>query len=521
MATLIKPFITFLVLIVTAPLWAKTIVTTVFQPLGVVADTVIYLAPATTGSDSNACTSGAPCHSSSKAVSLMDRTTNNVMQWQSGTYDQDDVAARLNFVNYPPPVPSGNSTLTFQGESFGGVIFTSGPAFDVSGATWVIVEKLIIKNSTEDSSVVGVNVTSSVFRQIDIKNGGTYGGNYVNVFQLYGTAGYGSKHNLIEDVLVVGTMRYGIMLGGSAGFTEYNIINRPVIRFDGTGSSQPIAGISNYGDTTGIDGARNNWVLNPLVLDFNDNNFSTGSEEVYAAIYNPHGAEDISIIGAVVVNIPQRGVILMESTDANRNHLKQSALWETGVEVASMDPIYHSGGSGDETTTIDHVSVSSSNGRAWGSYGSETPGVTNSFFENTDQASGGNPDDYNHYDPDSVRPASGSTNYTNDAVVPDCIVDITGITTNGNDATPRGAIVLKQYGNGSIYGIAGSTTVTATDLWPWPHQAVHKTWMAEADEGDWATMNPSNNETRGAAGATSITAYINDYISADGCGLTE
>lgn len=445
---------------------------------------------------------------------------------KNGVYNQKDVASLPRITDADIPAPSGTSYITFQGESFEvvngefvGVVVTSQSAISLDGVTRVKLQNIIFKNGTEGSAFYNVDVTSCVFKNIGIKNGAQPSDTYAEVFLLTATAGNTSGGNLLEDVFVIGTGRYQVVVGAGQGYSQYNVLRRVLTRLDYHNTGQPIAGISNYGDTGSILGARHNYIQNAIAIDYNPSSIFPNSTPT-AAFYNPWGADHIDFYGNIALNIPYRAYQLQEGGSEGSISLRQSTNWRAGFSDAN---VIVNNNSSATLSTLDHVTIASSPVSGVGLYNSVAVNMTNSLAYQVDQSDVMDDDDYNHYYPDSARPASGSTNYTNSSITPDCMVDVTGITSNGNDGAPRGAVILKRMGtDGTLLGETGWNTLSSVDLWPWPNELVIKTVAAWPDEGAWATAMSANTEARGFAsisGDYPLTTYINDWITDNGCGF--
>jgi hypothetical protein len=424
---------------------------------------------------------------------------------------------------------NGTSTapITIHGEAYPStptyttaVIFSSHTQMDFTNCTWIHVYGFFAQNNLNtDHTIQLVDSSSNTFERFQIKNGSVYLDDFANIIDVGGTTGKGSTYNLFQDFGIFGLVRYGIMIGGSAGFSENNIVNRGVCRADFNNSSNPSACFSDYGATSGIDGARKNWILNCIALDENPDSFFIGAEAYYGGFYNPHAATDINVIGSISMNHAQRGFLLQEDAGSARNNVKQSVAWRVGSQT-NDDAIYLGSG-GNGASVIDHVTIATVTGtgsNGIGDYGSETLTVSNNLFMNLANGLGVTAGANNHF---NGVAASGTNQSSGTIAGYGCMVSIpagTQATGTGSDGLDRGATILKQYGNGQIFGVAGSTTITTTSLWPWPYETQAHNWASRADESQWS--GKGSNPSRGFAASTwTLTQYINDAVSRNGCGF--
>ncbi len=448
-----------------------------------------------TGGDGS---SGNPWKTSTKAFTVA-RGGDTVI-WKDGTYTY----AGGNISN--PSSGSAGSYLVLKAETDGGAILKGySQAITLDQRSYIQIEGLTIKDGSGSHAVYVTDSNHIKFFRIGIKNGVSWNAQYGNVFELSGQNGTGTKDCLLEDVWITGAMRYGILLGGTAGFTERNILRRCVVRFDGGGSPEPHAGISNYGATSGIDGARNNILQNCITIDFNPADGS--GEGVYAGFYNPHAATNVDYYGCIALKTRERGWLLNEDAGSSGNDMFNCIVWApTNDAIAGQRS--QAGGS-----LLDQITVGAAGGSGVISYNGANVTVRNSLFYGNGAANSGSLTQlYNHF-------WNNTTAGTNLLSTNPLLKYITQIETNspayqsGLNGATRGATVLKRYGvSGTLHGDAGYDTLTGDDLWPFPYQQRIKDLFAEADGN---SSMPGNNEQRGfAAASQTLTKYIWEFLGA-------
>lgn len=455
-----------------------------------------YLSP--TGSDTGTGSSLSPWKTSTKAFTVA-RGGDTVI-WKDGTYTY----AGGNISN--PPSGTAGNYLVLKAESDGGAIFKNyEEAITIDQRAYVQIEGFTIKDGLGSHAI---NITDSnhikVFR-VGVKNGAAWNQRHANVVQLSSLDGVtGTKDCLLEDVWVVGVMRYGILIGGSRGYSERNILRRCVVRFDGSGSVEPHAGITNYGATTGVDGARNNLVQNCITLDFNAPDNSSG-EGVYAGFYNPHSAVNIDFYGCIALKTREGGWLLNEDGDSSSNDMYNCVVWQPlGYGITGQRGT-------TPGSTIEQVTVGAAGNSGYASFNGAQATIRNSLFYNNGGAnSGATSENYNLFYNVS---ASGLNALTSNPL----LKYITRIETNspayqsGQGSATRGATIVKRYGvSGTLHGETGYDQLTSEDLWPFPYQQrIHNLFA----EPDGSLSMPSNDTQRGfAAPSTTLTKYIWEFL---------
>ena len=330
----------------------------------------------------------------------------------------------------------------------------------------------------------------------------------------------GSHHNLLEDVWVVGTFRYGISV-----FESYNnILRRVVARFDGNSEREPKAGLNFYGETpngTGcqgsfITGSHDNICQNCVMLDYNAAGISSGSG-LAGGSNTPHGAKNIKYYGSIALNIPATGFGLHESSLGYGNDIINSVAWAvSGCGATFRD--------GDPTKTILFNQFTAGNTGNGGicEFGSTLIDLIatakNSIFYNNGKLNNGiDINDYNWYYPASLTQGT-NTLTTNPGIQ---YITRTPDSGTGEDGVKRGATIEKRYGvDGTLWDESGYDQLTNNSLWPWPNeQRIHDD-AAEADgfsypNTDWAggPYTIVNNPQRGfATVGQTLTRYVWEYL---------
>ncbi len=407
-------------------------------------------------------------------------------------------------ISNPPNGTSGAYTI-IKAENDGGAILRGfSQAFTINKKSYIQIEGLTIKDGTSSHAIYVTDSDHIKIMRVGVKNGIAWSAQYGNVIELSSLDGVtGTKDCLLEDVWVVGAMRYGILIGGTAGYSERNILRRCIVRFDGGGSPEPHAGISNYGATSGIQGARNNILQNCITIDFNAADGS--GEGIYAGFYTPHAATNVDFYGCMAINTRERGWLLNEDAGSNNNDMYNCLIWDAFNEGIAGQR------SSSPGSVLDQLTIGSSAGDAFNSYNGMRAAITNSLFVNNGGGiTGANSVAYSHFWQDS---SAGTNALTSDPLQR----YITRVETNspayqsGSGGKTRGATIEKKYGvSGTLHGESGYDTLTGDNLWPWPsQQRIHDLFA----EPDGISGMPNNNEARGfAASGQSLTNYIWNYL---------
>lgn len=352
------------------------------------------------------------------------------------------------------------------------------------------------------------------FIKIGLKNPTPHSSQYTGgvSFQSAGDAGqeWSTTDSLLEDVWVIGEARYSVIVGGTSGYAEKNILRRVVVRWDGNNGNQPSAGISMYGSAgfSPAGGARKGWLQNCLVMDSNGSSFKTGGENLYGMIYFPHSAEDISAYDSIIfANAGGYGTIPGEDS-ATRNAFYNSLIFgQTGPGVFTNSANLSS-------TTFRGNTIGMTSG-----LGLDLNGGSTYRFENNQyyRLGGGvdaaSVDNFNGYFPSTSNP-TGSTNevITDPSMVIGSSVNPTVAQYGGGlNGENIGCTILYQRGtNGALWNEPGWNDLDTTrPMFPWPYEAQLQALMAKQDTGSAAANNTSNNETRGWAGQSGTA--LKDY----------
>ena len=291
-----------------------------------------YYVIAATGSDSNDCTRLTPCVSSSRTASLMSPgDTTYIMTSAFGQYrassnpyaciDTDNWGTlRARTSDYFYFIGQGTNTITRDCNQFIGLR---------EGINWIWFQSMTFLNGT-GAHAIQVAASSFTFADIYIKDGVLRDGQYNDVVAFESFEGVTSaKDGRWLRGLIAGRGKYMIKIGGSMGFAERNLIDGVVIRWDGIGSSNPSGDVSLYGQTGGVEGARNNIVRNIISIDDNGNNYHHG--ENHHGWYHPHSATDNKWISNIMVQCSTcasdtEGWLGGEDSAA-RNEIWNSVIW--------------------------------------------------------------------------------------------------------------------------------------------------------------------------------------------------
>jgi hypothetical protein len=405
---------------------------------------------------------------------------------------------------YSPPSGTSTGWTTLRAATDGGAIILSNYVYlggvvnsgVATGSTYIQIEGLKLLRST-------IEMRHSHHIKIlrtGIKNGVSPSDRYGPVLAITEN----SHHILLEDVWVVGTMRYGIIVYES----EKVILRRVVTRYDGNTEREPKAGVSFYGETQGISGASNSVCQNCIALDFNP-----GSD---AGLYVPHSGRNISFEGSIALNVPSTGISFNEGSGCRDQDVINCVTWDCGSGLVMGD------GGGTATTLIDRVTAGET-GRGLAQYsgsGQTNPYVVAKncmFISNTLGNSGADINAYNQYVPGSQSQGSFAT--TNNPLLK-YIVRTTDEGTGENGAS-RGADIERRIGiSGALWDEPGYDTVTTEPLWPWPNeQRIHDDAAAAdgfsypATQWDGSPYTITNVPARGfAAPGMTLTRYIWGYL---------
>lgn len=296
---------------------------------------------ASTGVDTNPCSSALPCVSSSRTYSLMSPgDTTYIMNPFFGEYrGSTNPYACIDTANWGSPLMAATSDyFYFIGQGTKTITNGCSTPFLTVTKNWVWFQSMTFINGSGDKAVHLVDVSSCVIADVYIKDGVRFSDQYNNVVEFSGSgSGAGTKDSVWRRGLIAGRGKYLMMVGGTNGYSERNLIDGLVTRWDGVNSSNPSGDISLYGDNDGlesepggVDGARSNIVRNAITLDSNPNSKQTGGEN-HHMWYHPHSAIDNKWISNVAVHCSTcvgdiEGWMAGEN-DAARNELWNSVMW--------------------------------------------------------------------------------------------------------------------------------------------------------------------------------------------------
>ena len=457
-----------------------------------------YVDPSGSGST---CSSGSPC-TFDTALGLADDTLSgtHTIYFKDGTYTE-----AANDIHVVGKVFTGSLTIKPENQ-WGAILSGYATAIYINASRNInVIGGFKVRNCTDGGIYISDSSSCSV-RQFTLKNVASWGAQYtppINLSSEDGTTG--TKDCLIEDGSVIGVHRYGIMIGGTNGFSERNRINRVVIRFDGSNSPEPKAGMSTYGQTTGIQGARNNAIHNVIVIDGNVADNAAG-EGYYGAFYSPHAATNIRYFGCIAMRQADgRGFMLGEDSGSGPHQLINSLLW-----VIPGDPLFSQNNS---SITLRGNTFHSPSGEGfWDS--DVTASAINNLYWRTQTPVQDAVDNFNGYFPSTGNTAGSTNENTNDPglVYPSSIPPTASHFKSGYGGQTIGASILWKVGcsSGMRYSDIGmDAECIDQSLWPWPYQDVIHDEAAAADTDSWATDMPGNDEDRGfAASGMTLTKYI-------------
>ena len=457
-----------------------------------------YVSPSGAGST---CSSGSPC-TFDTALGLADDTLsgNHTIYFKDGTYTE-----AANDIHVVGKVFTGSLTIKPENQ-WGAIISGYATAVYINASRNITVTGGFKIRNCADGGVYISDSSSCTFSVATLKNVVSWGARYTPAINLSSEDGVtGTKDCLIEDVGIISSFRYGIMIGGTNAYSERNRVNRVLIRFEGSDSVEPKASMTTYGATTGILGARNCAIHNVIVIDGNAEDNASG-EGYYGAFYSPHAATNIRYFGCIAMRqAAGRGFMLGEDSGSGPHQLINSLLW-----VIPGDPLFSANNS---SITLRGNTFHSPSGEGfWDSDVTES-GINNLFWR-TQTPVGMNVDNFNGYFPSTGNTAGSSNENTNDPglVYPSSIPPTSSHFKSGLYQQTIGASILWKVGcsSGMKYSDIGmDTECVGQSLWPWPYQDVIKDEADNADTGAWATDMPGNVENRGfAAPGMTVTKYI-------------
>lgn len=456
---------------------------------------------------------GNPWATTTKAFQNM--VGNDWMMWKYGYYTStgNGAGACVSIDNNTFPAHT-SATIVLSGElpqgtmnSTSSVVLSGcGTGFDLFLTSYIAVQDLYVRDTGKAVQLFDCPNSKISFKRIGFKEPAPYVGQYSQGLD------FGDDNNspyratsdvLLEDIWVDGDFRYGIIWGGSTGYTEHMIARRVVIRASGNSGVNPKAGFANYGVTGTIDGARNNILQNCIALDFNNSSFFTG-ESVYGAFYNPWGPTNIQIKDSIAMYLGNGwpGFALGENNSAN-NAIYNSVAFRVGAEGIRLT------GATQSSITVAGCTVlyATSATQGQGIYGDGVIGARNSLIERNALTAGSmSSDNYNAYE--STANPTGSTN---EVLGVHQVLHITSVTDSaligaGLNGENIGAVILWKRGqDGTFWGESGYDTLTSNSLWPFPYEDRIKSVLQYVDDGD----NTGSTVNRGlAASNLTLSSYV-------------
>ena len=454
---------------------------------------------ATTGGGST-CSEASPC-TMDGALTKVGTESGHTIIVEDGTYTASTQDINISGKTFNP-------RLTIKARNDGGWIMTGyAQAITIDASVGIDIEGGTIKNGSSSHSIYITDSSSGSIKRFGVKNGAAWTAQYGNVIELSSLDDVtGTDDWVLEDVWVTGAMRYGIMIGGTAGYSERNVLRRCVVRFDGSNSPEPHAGISNYGDSGsfqgGPGGARNNLVINCITIDFNSADNASG-EGVYAGFYNPHSAVNVDFYGCISFKSKERGWLFFEDAGSSGSDVFNSLAHHSNN--GSNEGMVGQRGTG--VFNVNQVTISScSKGLAIYTSGSISSSKS-LFMANPNDNDGSETDD--HFWNQNTE---GSNPLGTDPKTKYYLrIETDGPGYGNGHSTRRGADLTCRYGlsSGSIYADVNTTSHSAILLWPFPYQDRIHALFGEADTGSWATDMSGNDEDRGfAAVGQTLTKYL-------------
>lgn len=410
-----------------------------------------------------------------------------------------------------PNVADGWGDIRFPTSS---VIFNGGgEQFGVDKSSYIIWKNFYGVDG--NGAIVARDSNHLKFIKIGLKNPTPHASQYTAgvTFASAGDAGqeWGTSDSLLEDVWVIGEARYSVIVGGSSGFSEHNILRRVVVRWDGNSGNQPSAPISIYGNAgfSPAGGARNEWLQNCVVLDNNASSFKSG-ESIYGMIYFPHSATNINVFDSIIfANAAGYGMIPGEDSASNNAIYNSLIFGQTGPGIitnsSSISSTTFRGNTIGETRGGDGV--------AFYSGGSGYRFENNQYYRMGGTIQNPTVDNYNGYFPSTSNPTGSTNENLNDPslVIGSSVNPAATQFGGGLNGANIGCTIRYQRGaSGALWNEPGWNDLdTTSPVFPWPYEAQLQALMAKPDTGSAAANNGSNNETRGWAGqsGTALADY--------------
>ena len=469
-----------------------------------------------TGTDTNDGTAATPFHTSTRAIqslapgdtmyiftnpTMYTSTAHPWMCFDNGDWTNMDTRTS----DYFYIMGEGTSTIINNCSQF--------ITIDAMKPAWLHFSSMTLLNGTGSHAVYVTNSSTITFQDIYVKNGAVYNAQYGNVVEFSGTgAGAGSNDIVWRRGLIVGTHRYAMLLGGTAGYTERILIDGTIVRGDGGSSQEPRGGISNYGSTSGIDGARNNLLRGNILLDFHNSSNYAGGGDTYGVMYHPHSATDIKHYDAIAVMAPGYGTgwyyFLQGEDSAARNDIYNSVGWRIQKHA------FFSSNSAS-SMTVRNNTIYAPNPSFTDYFNAGVQTFENSIRWRSQQSSSFDTDNFNNYFP-STSNATNSTNEITGDPFSSGNVWIASVTNSANLGTGLGGgnigatIIYHRGGRDDTYSTPGNKDInTNRPRWPIENDWAIKSVLCSSDTGAHATSNSGNVEWRGVCATTnSISYYI-------------
>ena len=311
----------------------------------------------------------------------------------------------------------------------------------------------------------------------------------------------GAQYILLEDVWAYGP-------GGRYNIIVYNsdkvILRRVVVRHDGGWSDtkgDPEAGITVYNSS-------DTQVQNRIVLDSNliYNNWEKAFYNVKNdSSPNPH--RNTKLVGSIALNNVGYGFGYDDAGPIENAIIENSVIWNSGGGVAI------GGGSGGVHTIVaKNLTIGGTTGHAFANWGNNaTLDVSHAIaYGNTGKAFGGSTPITHSFNNCSGN-LGGNCSATGETVFNPLSnglrylprIEVSSVLkTAGISGAQIGAELVKKIGvSETLFGEPGYDSLTAENLWPWPHQQRIKKEMC-VDAG----------VSRGFCGTASLTHYVWEYL---------
>lgn len=439
---------------------------------------------------------------------------------RAGTYTGS--SNRINGAQKPPNGTAGAYT-TIQGSGPGEVIF-DGAGFDwynsiPSSASYMVFKNLSWIN-TSGPSMTGQGVTNRTIHHIKFIQCGT--SDQFNFSQ--------SSYMLAEDCWVVGNANYNFFVYCS----DHVIFRRCIVRKDATSGSMPMAHFMNYA-------SQNSEFQNCIAIDSDSQYYTNGNATLLGGFWVRKEHYDVTPT-QYSTNVKYRGNILLNVKHRAKYEGAAHSLGSnaTGFSASNcvfwdMDNCFIPENNGVSGPTYDHMTCGRTTPHgSWPWNASFTGGqtgygiITNSILVRSGNYALYSVQSYGYnafYNNASGNVNSGTNTGGNVTTInPETshlrylvkVENVTGL--DGNDGKKMGAEIIWKTGvDGTLHGEPGYNTVrnaangyggSADKLWPWPNQAVIKTFFTGAHVGN----TPS--KTRGfCAPNTTLSTYILNYLN--------